>query len=378
MKFKKVTLIIGLLLNPTVYARTYDLPYNMQFDVSGYAGWRQIFSSARHDSIPSQPELGLLANLKLTDNLTIFNQFKYGTTINDILVYNQINYTPNIPIQDFEITLKGGKIRYDNFLYNNTRVNPRTRQGVFQPQAIYWYPFAQTLTSGTGIGFDSKYKNFNISYVITNPTVVNADKEAKAWTRQSKGTNFNSNFGGFQLANIGYEIPDYGIKTKLFWQRNNFSFDVINGPQNIGLSLDYIGGGIEWKYNNLTLSSEGFCLQRSSLFWHTGFSGLTCAISPTIEYDITENISIRTNYNQYRSPETPGRTTQNRVPDAQLQTYSKDVNVGIGWHKGQWLMNIQADYVQGGRLVDPYNFIENPTNYKQFWIVGTNLVYFFN
>jgi len=368
---KRIIVLVCLLNYNNVFAKTYELPYDIHIDISGYVGWRQMFSNVKFDAVPSEPELGLLANLQVTDRLRIFNQFKYGTTINEILVYNKILYTPDIPIDDFELTFRGGKIRYDNLLYNATRVNPRTRQGVFQPQAIYWNPMAQTVTSGTGGGVDIKYKNLTVSYVLTDQTSVNSDLEAKAWTRANNTTNYKTKFGSYQLATIGYEIPEYGIRTRSSWEGFKATFDVINGPKNNDLSGQRLSTGIEWIHNDWTLSVEGFCLQRGSKVWNT-FSGSFCAISPTVEYDITPEFSARINYNQYR---TPG-ITQAKTPGAQAQTYSKDLNLGFGWHKGQWLANVQVNYIQGGRLVDPYNFAANPTDYKNFYVVGTNLVWF--
>ena len=362
-------IVFGLLILPSiVLAKTYELPLNMAIDTGGYLGWKQIFSDVQFDSIPSQPELGLLANLKVTDRVNIFNQFKYGVNINDVLVYNNISYILPIPIDNLNVTFRGGKIRYDNFLYNNTRISPRTRQGVFQPQAIYWDTFAQTATSGSGFAVDLSYKNFTAFYIVDKSTIVNPDKEAKAWTIVPNANDLRSHFGGHQLVTVGYEIPDYGLKTKVFWQTEGFSFTVPNAPERIFFGGEQVGTGIEWTYKDFTTSLEGMCTKRREWNW-VDFSRLFCAISPTVEYDITENISTRINYNQYRTPFPPAN---------HIQTYSKDLNLGFSWHKGNWLANIQGDYIQGGRLVDADNFAANPNDYKHFYVIGTNVVWFFN
>lgn len=360
--------IIGLLANTSVNAKTYEFSNGMQFDISGYLGWKQIISNQQFNSIPSQPEIGITTSLKITNTLTAFNQFKYGTSINDILVYNHIAYTPDIPIKDFQLTVRGGKIWYDWGLYNTTRVNPRTRQGVFQPQAIYWNSFDQSATSGTGGAVDIKYKHFTASYMVDKSTIVNPDKESKAWTLIDNAYGLRSNFGNHQLVSVGYEIPEYGLRSKSFWQTESLNTSIPGVPNGLFFGGDQLGTGLEWIYKDLTLSVEGFCTKPRQNSW-SNFSKLYCAISPTAIYDITDNISVRANYNQYRTP-------FQLAP--QVQTYSKDMNLGVGWHKGSWIANVEGHYIQGGRLVDANNVIDNPNGYKNFYVIGMNLVWFWN
>ena len=365
MKLKKSILLICSVIWGTAECRTHEFDNGMKFDISGYVGWKQIFSDRQFDSVPSEPDIGLTTSLKVTDRLNIFNQFRYGNSINEILVYNQINYTPAILMEDFELTIKGGKLWYDWGLYGKTRVNPRTRKGVFQPQSMYWNTLDTTITGGVGLGVDIKYKEFSISYIVDKTAVTDKNKTAGAWVTPF-GTDYRSSFGGHQSVVVGYGIPEYGLRFVSHVHIFNTSYKILQHEYH---AVPTIGGlGVEWEYENLTLSVEGLCTRKPKGSW--AFSQLYCGISPSIEYDIDENWSVRMNYNQYSTPLL--------YSPVQTQNFSRDLNIGVGWHMGNWVANLQADYIRGGRLVDPANLLNNPYGYKEFYVVGMNLVYFWD
>ena len=368
---KQLWAIVGFLICSNVSAYTYELPYGMQFDIRGYLGWKQIFSTVDYDSIPSEPELGLSTSLKITDRLNMFNQFKYGTSVNSVFVYNQLAYTPDIPIDSFEVTLKGGKLRYDNTLYNITRINPRTRQGVFQPQSIYWNTLAQTITSGVGVGFDMKYKNWSASYVIDKQTIVNSSKESQAWTTK-RMNDFGSKFGGHQMASIEYDVPEQNLRLKSSWNKSKFNISQLDAVKvgTTGITtfgVEYFTAGVEWALDDWTFSWEGQATKRDGVSW-TNTQNLAFGNSFTVAYDIDNNFTARINYNRYHS------SAKVTLPQ---QKYNHDLNLGLDWHSGQWMANVEAHWIQGGRIVDANNYNANPEDYKNFYVFGMNLVYFF-
>jgi len=372
MSIKQIVYLICLIIpSNQIFAITYEFSNGINLQISGYLGARYILSHVEFDAAGTGIEAGFITNLKLTDRLVVFNQFKYGTTVDDILVYNHIAYTPNIPINNFQLTLKGGKIWYDTTLYNITRVNPRTRQGVFQPRALYWNIFEESNTSGVGVGFDAKYKNFKLSYLIDKQTTQFTDTQtlfSDDDEKDNKPKPIKTKFGDHQLVSLGYEFPKYGVRTIAFWETSKI---ITSNPIPIDIGLNAgsrVGTGIEWVQDDFTASLEGICVKRKNVGW-TQFSKLYCGISPTITYNINEDFSIRANYNQYRSPD-------NTAP--QIQTYTKDINLGIGWHKGSWIANIEGHYIQGGGFIDPTDIRHHSTEYNHFYVIGTNLVYFWD
>ena len=319
MKLKKSILLICSVIWGTAECRTHEFDNGMQFDISGYVGWKQIFSDRQFDSVPSEPEIGLTTSLKLTDTLNVFNQFRYGTSPEKILTYNQINYTPYIPIQDLELTLKGGKLWYDWGLYGKTRVNPRTRIGVFQPQSIYWNTLDTTITGGFGVGADLKYKDLTLSYIVDKTTVTNPNKTAGSWVSPVFTDYRGLGFGDHQSVVVGYEIPEHGLRFTSHWTEFKFSTKYIQQTQEFVVQL--IGSGVQWDYEDLTLSLEGLCTRKPGVSW-SSFSKLYCGISPSIEYDVAENWSVRMNYNQYSTP---------TYSPVQNQNFTRDLNIGVGW-----------------------------------------------
>ena len=351
----------------SAFGYEYNLPYDMKLTASGYVGWRQIISDVEYDSLKSEPEVGLATSLAITDRLIMFNQFKYGTSVDEVLVYNQLSYTPDIPISDFTVTFKGGRILHDTFLYNSTRINPRTRQGVFQPQAMAWDIFGRAITSGSGVGVDMKYKRFSASYVIDKMTIIDGDSEAQGWANMPQAYDLKSKFGHNQIATLGYDLCEYGLRLKMWAEKEDFTMRIANEPTRISLGGSHLGAGIEWKYNDFVASFETMATKRKVASW-SKWDTIYFATSATLEYDLTENWTIRANYNQYRTPKDIG---------PQVSRYSQDMNVGVNWHYKNYMIGAQLNYIQGGRLVDPHAVYKNPDDYDHFLVGGINAVYFF-
>lgn len=364
---KNLLIILALLYSMPVFSRTFDLGYRVELSASGYVGWKQIISDVKFDQIPSEPEIGLTTSLKLTDRINIFNQFKYGKNVDEILVYNHISYDLPIPVDDLTVTVKGGRLLHDTFLYNSTRINPRTRQGVFQPQSVTWDSLGIAIVSGTGVGTDIKYKNFTLSYIIDKMTIINPDSEAQAWANNPYASNLKSGFGTQTLV-FNYEIPEYGLRSKFWMEKESFDIDIVSlGTLHLG--GEHFGTGIEWSHNKFIVSADVLGTKRVNVNWGQ-WKEIFFAPSITVEYEINDEWTIRTNYNQYRTP------TDTNAPE--VAKYYKDINVGANWHYKDIAIGAQLNYIQGGRLVTPSNVFDNPNEYNSYFVTGLNVVYFFD
>jgi hypothetical protein len=369
--YKYITLFILIFISNNLYSKTLDLPLGMALSISGYLGYREIYSKVDVETLDSRPEIGILANLKLTDRLTFFNQFAWGTNINQVFVYNQLAYTPDLTFinKDVEAIFKVGKLRYNYGLYNQTRVNPRTRQGVFQPQAIYWDSVGESLTSGLGVGLDLNYKSLKLTYLIDKQTIINAGDEADDWLGYEQLNNFHSQFGGHQEVTLQWEYASNG-RFKIGWSKNRFK----SKPRN--LSEQTISPGVEWfPTSKLMLSTEGLIVKpdRNYTSW-TDPTTLGYGTSTTGTYDLTDNFTLRLNFNAFFSPKSFNRAF-NRIPELRQQT---DINVGINYHRDEYMMNLEFHKMHGGRLVEIEQVIEDPSIYNNYYVVGFNVAYFFN
>ena len=338
-----------LIIFPTISnAYTFDLPLKTQLAISGYLGYKQIFSNVHFDIIESEPELGLILDLKLSNNLHFFNQFQYGRTINEILTYNFLSYNLNIN-NDFNIVFKVGKIRYNFGLYNSTRVNPRTRQGVFQPQAIYFDKLDHTLDSGLGIGIDTNYRNFKFTYMIDKPNLINREEQIGLGQQPTKDfLNQNtSSFTGHQEVTLEYNYNDI-TRYKIGWDKLKVSY----------VDSNYYSLGVEHTLNDKFLVSAETIIKQP-----LNKNGIGYGMSTTGIYNFHPMFSLRANWNQYNSP---------------ASKHQIDYNLGINFHRNSYMANLEGHYIRGGSLVDHNELVLDSRSFDNYYVIGMNFAYFFN
>lgn len=362
----KIIIILLVLCSFQAHSRTFEFGDGQEFNISGYVGWKQIISDVKYDQVKSEPELGLITSVKLTDRLSVFNQFKWGENFDDILAYSNISYDLPIPVDYLTVTIKGGKLLHDTFLYNATRINPRTRFGVFQPQSVTWDSLGMATVSGIGIGTDIKYKNFTLSYIVDDMTIINRNTEAQAWTNNPAARNLQSGFGT-QVLVLSYEMPEYGLFYRFWAQKENFTLNMYNQGYKTG--GEHFGGGIEWTYDKFIASAEVMATKRKEVGWGN-WKDVSFAPSVTVEYELNEHWVVRGNYNQYRTP--------HDIDAPEIARYYKDINFGVGWRYNNLMINAQVNYIQGGRLVAPNNVFDKPSDYDNYFVTGMNIVYFFD
>ncbi|MEM2159389.1 MAG: hypothetical protein QXN55_00355 [Candidatus Nitrosotenuis sp.] len=365
-------------------AKTFEFSNGSILDVSGYLGWSQIWlSSGTHaynwnekerGDISSGPEIGALVSYHINDKITLFSQVKTGSSLNDILVYSFADFH-FYDDEDWSFSVQGGRLRHDIGLYNQTRVNPRTRLGIIPPQAIYWHSLRELLTSGTGISARVKYKNLSISYSVVDPSITNSKVEAYTW---SAGIfdKFDTHFGSQQILAVEYHIiPE--LRAKFNW----LSFNAGNSMSDLGKTFfnvrkevdQFMLGGIEYKKGPFMISGEAIWFKTFDQTWTKGsnLSGPNSkGFSLTTSYDITDNLTACLNYNEYDAGYVP--------PKSPWLHYAKDINAGITYHEDNWQVSVEGHHINGGRWVSPNEKARDPNAFRNWWIVGVQAVYFFD
>lgn len=345
---------------------------DLKLHINGYVGYKYITGSAKNSAIESQPELGTELSLDINENWSAFTQFTYDKTIDTALVYSFLTYQTMVT-DDLSIKLNGGRLRHDVGLYNNTRVNPRTRPGVIVPQSIYWDSLKHLLVSGDGVNLQLKYKNLEIGYTIDNPMVTNPQEEAKVWTSVLLNK-IDTYFGSHQLVNIKYSFDDIPLIIKTSWTRLDLGDDNTQIMKyafpyyaNKHQFVEFFNAGLIYTYDTWTFSAESLLVKPFYGDWIN--KKHSKGLSFTLSKEITDEISVYTNYNEYKSA--PVQTPYEWYPDA------KDLNFGVNYHKDSWMVGAEVHHINGGRWADPFDFKKNPYDYKDWWMIGVNAVYFF-
>lgn len=374
----KKLLLLTVLLSSNSIAAQYNIDDNQNIQYFGYAGYQYLYTRNNIKSTfdnAGSPELGLNIIYNNRD-FQIFNQFRYGTDSGIYLVYNFMQYTFNLK-EDIDFIIKGGKIRNDFGLYNTSRINPTTRQGVIMPQSIYWDAFDEFLTSSSGVGATLKYKDYELTYNIGDPTIVNNQKT----TRVFFGNTMNSvstSFGSIQNASLTYSPVNSPLIVKGSWIHAAFGNDT--GPAmkyvdpelihtNIKLDAFHVGG--EYRYKQFTTSAE-MVLFRSPNVDVTDFRQMNKGYSFSEVYEVNDNINLRLNYNQYVSQQ----STRYHPMDPWVGSF-KDLNFGINYHEKKWMIQTEVHHINGAMTIDSQDYQSNPGAYKDWWMIGMNINYSF-
>lgn len=346
----------------------------LRLHINGYAGYKYITNTTKNTAISSNPELGLELALDINDNWSAFTQLVYEDTVYNSVAYSFITYHAQSE-DELEFKVNAGKLRHDYGLYNSSRINPITRQGVIIPQAIYWDSLKHILTSGEGVNTIIKWKNLELGYTIDNPIVTHPTEEALTWTNGLLD-HIDTYFGSHQLANIKYTFDDVPLVLKSSWSKldlggsntavTKFVFPT-HGNKHQTVEIFNAGGILT--LDKWTLSSEILIVKSFYNQWFA--NNHSTGTSYTIQRELTENISATINYNQFISSFSKKNYA---IP---WNFYSKDLNLGLNYHEDHWMVGLDVHHLNGGRWVDPIEFSQNPTSYKDWWMVGMNVVYFF-
>jgi len=344
---------------------------NLKLHINGYLGYKYTTSTAKNTTIQSQPELGLELSLDINDHWSAFTQFTYDKNINNALVYSFLTYEQVIT-PELSFRINAGKLRHDIALYNNVRINPRTRPGVIVPQAIYWDSLKYIITSGEGINLTVNYKNFEAGYTIDNPIVDDPKEEAAVWTA-GLTNKIETSFGSHQAVFAKYTFDEIPLTLKSSWTRIDLG-PVQPTSVNIGITpktnehtiMQFWSNGFIFNKDGWNVSAEMLIVKPQFLKW---FQDNPMGYSFSVSKEISEHVSIYANYNKYESQ--PLRPTYSWFKT------TEDVSVGVNYHHKQWMVGAEVHHVNGGRWLKPSEFFQNPNDYKEWWMVGVNVVYFF-
>lgn len=369
-------IVLGLLLiTNNCLAVTFEKD-NLKLDVNGYAGYKYVNATNDDKTIQSEPELGLMMSLQINDYLSMYTQFKYDENINNALVYSfaSLDYPIN---EDLSIGFKAGKLRHSFGLYNDVRVNPRTRPGIIVPQAIYWNSLGSLLTSGVGVNMNMKWKGLELSYSIVDPSITDKKQEAATWSR-GLVSEVETSLGDYRIATLKYTHDEIPITFKSTWARVNIGNKTtpINDylfPNDAGQDqkLNIFVNSLEYTWKDLTLSAEDIRVKTFFNEWNSPgqWSG---GYSFTGRYEINDNISTYVNYNYYHSQQ-----LKNLPISPYTTIHTNDINFGVNYHQDDWMIGLEAHKIQGGRWALPENYNADRGAYENWWIITTNFAYFF-
>jgi hypothetical protein len=374
---KKYALYL-ILLSSNVYAGDYtNGDHNIHW--SGYVGYKQLISNnhiTNTFSGMSTPELGLNI-IYNNNNFQVFNQFRYGTNAETILVYNFAQYTFNL-FHDTNLTIKGGKLRHDFGLYNTTRVNPITRQGVVVPQAIYWEAFQETFTSGAGVNATLQIKDVELSYTLDDPTIIDSQKLIRTFTGPVL-SDVSTSLGSHQIASLNYTPRNIPLVIKSSFVILNFgnkTTPLYNAlfPKlaNTDVVAQLATLGVEYSIGKFIFAGEALYTKSPDKKWIQDFNKISHGVSFTGTYHINDNVDARVNYNEYTSAYGKLLNPANKP----LQ-YQQDINIGLNYHVNNWMFQVEAHKIKGARSIDSVDINGNVSDYNNWYMVATNVVYSF-
>lgn len=129
--------------------------------------------------------------------------------------------------------------------------------------------------------------------------------------------------------------------------------------------------GFEYDFDKFILSGETMWFRTPDKEWNQ-IDKLTKGFSVTGTYHINDNLDCRINYNEYDSG--LGRKF---FPSTPWLAYYKDLNTGFNYHIGDWMFQIEGHYINGSKTLDIKDVGNNVFDYKQWWMIGTNIIYSF-
>lgn len=369
-------LILFFLLAFKVEAYTFTNG-DLKLDANGYIGYKFIGATTKHSVLPSEPELGLALSAQYGNHLSFYTQFAYDVQIERALVYSFAAYDIQFE-NEINLTLKAGKLRHPYGLYNAARINPRTRPGIILPQAIYWDSLNHLLTSGVGVGFDTKWRNIELGYEMDNPGVGNPKDEALVWSGGLlKET--DTTFGSHQSAYVKYNFSSIPATFKSSWMRINlgnktapiasYLFPQIANKDNIA---NMFINSVEFNpFDKFTFTGESLFV-KTPINFNNDFTKWSNGYSFTGKYELTDKINVYANYNYYQSQHIPF------TPEQKWQYQNTtDVSIGINYHENKWQVGAEIHKIQGGRWANPNDYFSDPNSFKNWYMIGVNFAYFF-
>ena len=333
------------------------------FDISGYLGYKYIWSSADVAPYRSYPEVGLLVNYNINTKLDIFTQFSINENIEKSfehgIVYSYISYTDSVYEIPFQISI--GKIRHATGLHTSTEVNPATRLGVVSPQGMAWSSLDIPRQSGYGGNIDIYLDDFVFGYSVSKYIVGDESLESVAWS----GTEFlklKPKFGRYQVFSINYNPIDIPIRIVSSLSKVKFNDSI--------QQVELLNFGISYDDNRYLAEFELLYSVPDVITWKD-FEYFGKAYSATLGYYFSDCTFGFINYNTYSGTGLP-KFFLNLPP--QVDIWDEFI---IGVTKEFYDIEVKADihHVRGARTLDP-NHWKSP-GLDSWWYTGVSIVYHF-
>ena len=335
-----------------------------KFDISGYLGYRYIWSSIGTDPVGSYPEAGLLLNYNPTQHISANMQLNVNRNaleynMENILTYGFLSYQNSFGSIPFRVNI--GKLRHEFGLYNANIVNPSTRpSGTVAPQSIYWNNLSSTLTSGYGVHAEVYLGDFKLGYTIDKHIIVDEEQESLMWA----GVPFvdmDPYFGSHQIVNFNYEPNDLPIVVKTSWTRLKLNKDIKD--------IQFATLGVEYDNNTFSASAEILLLRPTHIDW-TDIDELRYGYSISTGYYIWDDFEVHVNANIY---ENSGINQFGLYEDGADKW--KDFSIGATKYVEDFEVKADIHKVYGGRVLKPHAFDNDGID--DWWYVGTSIVYHF-
>lgn len=122
---------------------------------------------------------------------------------------------------------------------------------------------------------------------------------------------------------------------------------------------------------DLTITGESLFV-KTPFDFSNDFTEWSNGYAFTAKYELTEKVSLYSNYNYYQAQQLP-----NTPPIAWQLKHTTDVSVGVNYHQDNWQLAAEIHKIQGGRWSMPADYRADPDSYKNWYMVGVNFVYFF-
>jgi hypothetical protein len=369
---KKIILILSLLPS-LVNAGALKITDDIDLNYNGYIGYRYVTSSVQDTVHNSAPELGLTLSSQLTDNISLYTQFAYEEDMFNALKYSFMTFEKRIT-PNFEFSVKAGKLRHNFASFNEYRVNPRTRQGIIVPQAIYWDVFKHLVTSGTGVNINFKlFNQLELGYTIDDPEIYDRKQEAKAWSSVIHKS-IDTSFGSHQLAFAKYHFSNVPLWVRATWTSIDLGKDTntivkfisYNGQNN---PTEIITTGFQYNPDQWTFYGEAMFIKPGVSKWNN--KDMTVGFSTGIKYDFENDIRVYTNYNRYHTK----TSFSGNAPSYITETH--DISVGVSYDYKDWLLGFEYHKVIGGRWLNPDDIKKERNNLENWDMFAANIVYFF-
>lgn len=313
------------------------------------------------------PDLGFLYNGKM-DNWSLYLQLNYtgNEYVENFLTFGFLQYENSIGKVPFEVQV--GKFRYEHGLFGGNLTNPRSRPALLAPQAIYFSPLQYNLRSAYGVKTDWYYGNFEFSASVGKAVSQNQDVESFMWLNvapsriPSNVSHFTPEFGG---------IYNFFIKHETEFNLFKMSYGQVHPSDAIGVEDFLIGDQIT--YDKFTLSAEAMVINPDvpgNSFFNT--ETINFGWSLTVGYEVTDNVKLSVNYNEYDL----GKNSKRRLPNNRDKW--QDLNVGLSYNATDSLLfRGEVHFINGSRIIpDPQTFTRD--DYKDYAVGLFSVTYFFD